>query len=442
MDLRALAAEHLEHARARTLGLLAPIPDDAQCRQVSTLMSPLVWDLAHIGHYEELWLLRQLTGASPTDERFDDIYDAFRHPRAERPQLDILDAPRARAFDAQVRARVLNVLENLDLDRDEPLLRDAFVYGMVIQHEHQHDETMLATIQLMDDFVYPLLNNELPPRPTRRVTAARPNGMMVRFGGGTFLLGADAGTALAEPWAYDNEHPLVEVEVPPFTIDVTPVTNAEYLAFILDGGYDDPRLWTAAGREWRNAEQAVAPLFWQREGPRSWARRRFGRVEDVRPDEPVEHVCWFEADAYCRWAGKRLPSEIEWELAASWDPTTGTKRRYPWGDSDPEPALANLGQLRFGPMAAGVYPGGASPLGCEQMIGDIWEWTSSDFHGYPGFAPFPYREYSEVFFGDQYKVLRGGSWATHPVAARATFRNWDFPIRRQIFSGFRGARDA
>ena len=168
---------------------------------------------------------------------------------------------------------------------------------------------------------------------------------------------------------------------------------------------------------------------------------RFGNLEELPPDEPVQHVCWYEADAFARWAGKRLPSEAEWERAATWEAESG-KRRYPWGDRAPDDELANLGGGRFGPTVAGSYPDAESPEGVRQLIGDVWEWTSSDFGGYPGFESFPYDEYSEVFFGDEYKVLRGPSWAAHPVVARATFRNWDFPIRRQIFAGFRCARDA
>jgi gamma-glutamyl hercynylcysteine S-oxide synthase len=170
-------------------------------------------------------------------------------------------------------------------------------------------------------------------------------------------------------------------------------------------------------------------------------RIRFGRREPLPGAEPVQHVCWFEADAYARWAGKRLPTEAEWEKAATWD-RVGEKRRYPWGDEEPGDEHANLGQRRFGPAPAGSFPAGASAWGCQQLLGEVWEWTSSDFAPYPGFEAFPYREYSEVFFGSEYKVLRGGSWATHPVVARGTFRNWDYPIRRQIFAGFRCARDA
>jgi iron(II)-dependent oxidoreductase len=165
-------------------------------------------------------------------------------------------------------------------------------------------------------------------------------------------------------------------------------------------------------------------------------------VRPLDPARPVCHVCYHEAEAYARFAGKRLPTEAEWEAAASWDPATGAARRYPWGDEPWTPELANLDQLGFDTASVGAYPRNVSPLGCYGMIGDVWEWTASDLHGYPGFEPFPYREYSEAFFGTEYKVLRGGSWATRPGAVRVTFRNWDYPIRRQIFSGFRCARDA
>jgi iron(II)-dependent oxidoreductase len=245
-----------------------------------------------------------------------------------------------------------------------------------------------------------------------------------------------------DPWAYDNEMPAHEVELAPFWIDTAPVDNASFLGFVGSGGYGDSRWWTEEGWAWRQKAGLEHPQFWQREGAGSWSRRRYGRIEALPLDEPVQHVCWYEADAFARWAGKRLPTEAEWEMAASWDSTARRKLRFPWGDEAPEEHRANLGQRRFGPAPVGAYPAGASPWGCHQMVGDVWEWTSTDFLPYPGFASFPYREYSEVFFGGGYKVLRGGSWATHPVAIRTTFRNWDWPIRRQIFCGFRCARDA
>jgi iron(II)-dependent oxidoreductase len=390
VDARERVVTGLEDARARTLRMLAPVGDADLVRQVSPLMSPLVWDLAHVGHYEELWLLRNLAGASPSDEHFDDIYDAFKHPRRDRPSLPILGPPEARTFVADVRNRVLDVLASVDLAGEDPLLRDGFVYGMVIQHEHQHDETMLATLQLMDDFAHPDAGDWRP----REVEEAAG---MVDVDGGPFLLGSD------DAWVYDNERPGHQVDVPPFRIDRTPVTNSQYRAFVEDGGYDDARLWGADGWAWRQETEAAAPQYWRRESAGDWSRRRYGRQEELPPDEPVQHVCWHEADAFARWRGARLPTEAEWEKAASVD---------------------------------------GEPDAPRHMLGGVWEWTATDFHGYPGFASFPYREYSEVFFGPEYKVLRGGSWATDPSVRRATFRNWDYPIRRQIFAGFRCAEDA
>jgi iron(II)-dependent oxidoreductase len=428
MDLKARVAGELEAVRRRSLDLLAPVPDPDLRRQVSPIMSPLVWDLAHVGNYEELWLLREAAGRPPVDASLDSLYDAFRHPRKNRPSLPLLGPPEARRYIAEVRGRVLDALDAVDLDAG-PLVSRAFVYGMVVQHEHQHDETMLATLQLMGDAAY----RPVAPAPPAATPVGRDE---VLVPAGPFVMGTDD-----EAWAYDNEGPAHAVDLPAFRIDATPVTNRRYLEFMADGGYQRPELWAAEGWAWRQEEGAAHPQFWRQEGDGSWSRVRFGWREDVPPDEPVQHVCWYEADAFARWAGRRLPTEAEWEKAASWAPD-GRKRRYPWADGDPTPALANLGQRHFRPAPAGAYPGGRSAWGAHQMVGDVWEWTASDFEAYPGFRSFPYREYSEVFFGSGYKVLRGGSWATDPVAVRTTFRNWDFPIRRQIFAGFRCARDA
>jgi gamma-glutamyl hercynylcysteine S-oxide synthase len=420
----ALAAE-LDAARSRTLELLEPLSDEELVRQHSPLMSPLAWDLAHTGHFEELWLLRRIAGEQASDGRFDRVYDAFESPRAERQNLELLSPAEARAYAADVRARVLDVLEGIDLDSGDRLLRDAFVYRMIIQHEYQHQETILATLQLRDG-AYPFEDEPDPPHePSAQAE--------VLVEGGAFVMGTDDTS-----WAYDNERDAHEVELPAFWIDRVPVTNGAYLEFVEAGGYSDPRHWSEDGWAWRTETDAQHPQFWNLEGGGGWTRARFGQRETVPADEPVQHVSWFEADAYARWAGKRLPTEAEWEKAATWDPDEG-KRRYPWGDDAPGPEHANLGQRRFRPAAAGSFAEGESPWGCRQLLGEVWEWTSSDFLPYPGFEAFPYREYSEVFFGSEYKVLRGGSWATHPLVARATFRNWDYPIRRQIFAGFRCA---
>jgi iron(II)-dependent oxidoreductase len=421
--------EDLGRARART-GVLTEALDDAELvRQHSRLMSPLVWDLAHIGNQEELWLLRDVGGREPIlPETVDQLYDAFQHPRADRPALPLLDPAASRRYVGEVRTKVIDLLERTPLHGTR-LTEGGFVFGMIAQHEQQHAETMLATHQLrVGD---PVLSAPPPPLPAAGRLPAE-----VLVPSGPFTMGTSV-----HPWALDNERPAHQVVVDAFWLETVPVSNADYQDFIADGGYQQRRWWAPAG--WRHVQTAglSAPLFWHVEG-RDWLRRRFGRMEPIPADEPVMHVCWYEADAYARWAGKRLPTETEWEKAARHDPVTGTSRQYPWGDDDANAERANLGQDHLQPAAVGAYPAGASPLGIHQLIGDVWEWTSSDFSGYPGFAAWPYREYSEVFFGPDYKVLRGGSFAADRVACRGTFRNWDYPIRRQIFAGFRCARDA
>ena len=432
--LRASIAEHLQAARARTLLLTEAVDDGDLARQHSRLMSPLVWDLAHIGNQEELWLLRDVGGRDPIlPETVDRLYDAFQHPRADRPALPLLDPAKSRRYVAEVRDRVTGLLESTPL-HGRRLLEGGFVFGMILQHEQQHDETMLATHQLRAG--EPVLSAPPPPLPSRAGSGRLNGPAEVLVPAGPFTMGTDT-----EPWALDNERPAHQVDVAAFWIDTTPVTNADYRAFIDDGGYRDPRWWHPNGWAHRREADLTAPLFWSPEGA-GWSRRRFGRVEPVPDDEPVLHVCWYEADAYARWAGRRLPTEPEWEKAARYDPATGRSRRYPWGDDDPTPERANLGQRHLQPAPVGAYPAGASPLGVQQLIGDVWEWTSSTFTGYPGFAAWPYPEYSQVFFSNEYRVLRGGSFGADPVACRGTFRNWDYPIRRQIFAGFRCARDA
>ena len=377
-------ARRLDASRARSLRLLEPLDDEALCAQHSPLMSPLVWDLAHVGNYEDLWLVRRLGSAAVLAE-IDELYDAFLQPRARRPALPLLSPSEARQYVGRVRGRALEILDRLDLDTEDPLTSGGFVHRMVIQHEHQHDETMLATLQLSG-----LLVDVVAP-------AAQPldwsGAGEVRVAGGEFTMGTDL-----DPWALDNERPAHQVDVATFFIDAAPVDNAAWREFIDDRGYDRRSLWSDAGWRWRSEEEHHAPLFWNREASEGWTERRLGRTFDLSPHQPVQHVCWYEAEAFARWAGRRLPSEAEWEKARS--------------------------------------------VGALQGVGFGWEWTSSDFGPYPGFRSFPYREYSEVFFGPDYKVLRGASWATDETVARPTFRNWDLPIRRQIFSGVRTARSA
>jgi iron(II)-dependent oxidoreductase len=422
-------AEALLEARARTLLLVAPLTDAELRMQHDPLMSPILWDLGHIAHFEELWLTRNLDGPIEFVE-MPGLYNPFEHPRSTRGGLALPGLPDVRRVFDEIRARVLARLDRPDDAPDHPLLQDGYVYRMVLQHEYQHNETILQTLQLKQGRPYtPYARVDLPGAPSAGAAAG-----MVRFPGGVVQIGTDDRSA-----AYDNERPRHAVEVAPFRIDVHPVTNGDYLRFMEAGGYTSGRHWSEAGREWLAESGVTAPRYWERRDG-AWITRTMDRVAPVNPAHPVCHVCWYEAEAYARWAGKRLPTEVEWETAASWDPA-GPPRTYPWGDAAPTRRHANLDQLGFGTAPVGAYPDNVSPLGCRGMIGDVWEWTASDFGPWPGFESFPYREYSEVFFGSEYKVLRGGSWATRPGAVRNSFRNWDYPIRRQIFSGFRCARD-
>jgi len=426
MDLKDRISTDLDEARRRTEELLAPVDDERLTTQYDHLMSPPVWDYAHIGVFEELWLVQRLSGAPPMDDELMRTYNAIDTPRVVRGRRELLDRARSAAYMEEVRRRALALLEEVSLDAEHPLLRDGFVYDLVVQHEHQHDETILQTLQLTPG----TYRETLPELPAGRPVEHD----MVSVPAGRYPIGTDAHAP------YDNEHGRHEVELAAFAIDRFPVTNGQYLEFLADGGYRREELWSEDGREWRWTFGIEAPEYWTCQDGQ-WRTVRYGHVLPVDPRLPVAHVSYFEAEAYARWAGRRLPSETEWEVAASWDPATGRARRHPWGDEKPAAEHANLDQRLLTAAPVGAYPAGASALGCEQMLGDVWEWTCSDFVPYPSFAPFPYAEYSEPFFGTEFKVLRGGSWATRPRVARNTFRNWDSRLKRLIFSGFRCARD-
>jgi gamma-glutamyl hercynylcysteine S-oxide synthase len=371
---KAAITARLAEARERTLELIEPLDDEQLNRVYSPILSPLAWDLGHIANFEELWLVQTIGRREPLHGGLGRFYDAIENPRRTRGELPILRDAELRAYMADVRERTLDVLDSVEIGPDDPLLREGFVYEMLLAHEFQHNETMLQLLQMVDGYEPPRLLGALP---------AGPSGGSMGEGEGaaaSAMVWIEAGRheigAHAAGFAYDNERPRHEVELAPFEIDRAPVTNAAYLEFM-------------------DAAAAEPPLYWER-GDGGWVSAAMGRRAPIEPDHPVVHVSWEEADAFARWAGKRLPTEFEWE-------------------------------------AAGDRLDGA---------GQVWEWTSSDFRGYEGFEAFPYPEYSQVFFGDEHKVLRGSSWATHPSVVRPSFRNWDLPRRRQIFSGLRCARDA
>ena len=381
---RALYSALLEEARERTLALIEPLSDEDIHRQHSDLLSPIVWDLGHIAAFEDLWLCQRAGGLPPLREDLAEVYDATETPRARRSELPMLRLADAIPYMEAVRERALGVLELVDLSGDgDRLNANGFVWEMLVQHEHQHNETMLQALKLAPAGTYAPSRRPLPGPP-----ASDPRGT-VRVEAGPFVMGFRS-----RGFAYDNERPPHEVDLPAFEIDRVPVTNGDFREFVDDGGYERRELWSDEGWAWRQAEQATGPLYWDGAGN----ERDFERIRPIEPSLPVMHVSWFEADAYARWRGMRLPTEGEWEKAAA-------------GASAHE---ANLDQLAFGPAPAGAYPDGVSDHGMLGAIGDCWEWTSSPFTGYPGFEAFPYPDYSEVFFGGDYRVLRGASWAARP----------------------------
>lgn len=414
---RAAIADRLQHTRSRTRALYAPLADVDVGRAPDPIMSPPVWDLGHIAAYEELWVACRVGGEHSQHPDLQRAYDAFETPRATRAAIRLLDRVGCERWLDDVRERTLSVLDRADLGDDtDPLTRDGFVFDMVAQHEAQHTETVLQALQMFDDGTY-RPSAALAPPAVGDVRRAR-----IEVPGGHFEVGAgDRG------FAYDCERPRHGRRLEPFAIDRLPVTNGDHLAFMADGGYERAELWSAEGWAWRAQTQVVAPLYWYRDGG-EWMTRTFDDHRPVDPMLPVCHVSFWEAQAHASWAGARLPTEAEWERAAA-------------GAGGFALTAANLGQHVFAPAPAGSYEAGASECGCLQMIGDVWEWTSDRFDAYPGFRMFPYPEYAEVFFGGDYRVLRGGSWATQPIAARTTFRNWDHPQRRQIFAGVRLAWD-
>jgi gamma-glutamyl hercynylcysteine S-oxide synthase len=359
-------ADRLAEARRRTYELIEPLDDEQLNRAYSPILSPLAWDLGHIANFEELWLVQTIGRREPLHGELGRFYDAIENPRKTRGELPILRDAELRSYLADVRERTLDVLGEVEIDADaaDPLLREGFVYEMLIAHEQQHNETMLQLLQTVNGYELPSAHADTTFEPPS------PGPEMIAVDGEEHEIGAPA-----TGFAYDNERPRHSVELAPFEIDRAPVSNGAYVAYLEETG-------------------AEPPLYWEGDGEGGWVRTAMGRRDAVDSADPAIHVSWPEADAFARWAGKRLPTEQEWEAA--------------------HPRLQNVGQ--------------------------VWEWTSSEFVAYPGFEPFPYREYSQVFFGDTYKVLRGGAWATARNVMRPSFRNWDLPQRRQIFAGIRCAR--
>jgi iron(II)-dependent oxidoreductase len=412
-------------ARQRTLTLVADLLDEQLLGPRLSIVNPLLWEIGHVAWFQEKWVLRR-DGQQSVRSDADALYDsaAVRHD----VRWDLMLPSRVETLNYMGAVCDL-VLERLQREPDPEL---AYFVLLSVFHEDMHGEAFLYTRQTLG---YPAPVGLVTERGSEGVS--HPLHGDVSFPGGVFQLGATAD----EPFVFDNEKWAHPVELQPFAMARAPVTQAEFAAFVEDAGYSRPELWCPEGWRWRQQANAQQPIHWRRTD-KVWQRRDFQHWLPLEPHRPVLHVNRFEADAYCRWAGRRLPSEAEWEMAAAAESERSPsnlrlrKRRFPWGDDPPTSDHTNLDGHTLGCVDVGALPNGDSAGGCRQMIGNVWEWTASDFLPYPGFVPDPYKEYSQPWFGT-HKVLRGGCWATRARLIRNTWRNFYTPDRRDVWAGFR-----
>jgi iron(II)-dependent oxidoreductase len=438
-------AQWVRDARERTFALIADLEDEKLLGPRLTIVNPLLWEIGHLAWFQEKWVLRHFCKQPPIRGDADALYDSAAIAHDVRWDLPLPGREQTVRYLREVRDRVLETIERGPSD-------DLWYFVQLsVFHEDMHGEAFLYSRQTLG---YPAPSLDGGARSAERGAHddsgasrsalrafAHESGPLpgdAAVPGGTFQLGATAD----EPFVFDNEKWAHDLQVKPFHIARAAVTQAEFAAFVDDGGYRRQPLWSPAGWKWKESAETQSPVYWRRLPGPGWQRRNFDRWVDLEPHRPVMHVNWYEADAYCRWAGRRLPTEAEWEVAAAAVPADGGqrlgpgKRRFPWGDEFPTPRHANLNGLALGCLAVDAVPEGESAFGCRQMIGNVWEWTASDFLPYPGFVADPYKEYSQPWFGT-HKVLRGGCWATQARLLRNTWRNFYTPDRRDIWAGFR-----
>ena len=436
MGAEAMQAERLcrwvTDARSRTLELVDDLSDEQLQGQPLATVNPLLWEIGHVAWFQEKWVLRHFGRCQPLCAETDHLYDSAAIAHETRWDLPLFSRQKAWRYLADVHDRVLDLVASTTCD---PKL--SYFVKLSVFHEDMHAEAFTYMRQTLGFPPPPMAVRQLEEPQQAAAGSADPD---VEHPGGTFLLGSGRN----EPFVFDNEKWAHPVQVKPFAIARTPVTQFDFARFVDDAGYQRRGFWSDAGWQWRSDNHPLAPVYWQRDPAAQWLRRDYDRWVRLEPDRPVVHVNAFEAEAYCRWAGRRLATEAEWELAAAADIVSGAglgqgKRRYPWGNQDPDPQRTNVDGYYGDPIGVHALPAGDTPRGCRQMMGNVWEWTASDFGPYPGFVPDPYKEYSKPWFGTR-RVLRGGCWATRARLLRNTWRNFFPPDRRDLWAGFRTCR--
>jgi gamma-glutamyl hercynylcysteine S-oxide synthase len=424
-------AQMVTDAHERTIELVRDLADTQLVVPHTDVVNPFLWELGHVAFFYDIFLLRILGATKFLLEGAENLYDSFRVDHCDRWGLPLP----LREGTLDYKNRVLDsVLKRLD--SREPGTEETYLYLLSVLHEDMHGEAFAYMRQTLEYPAPALSITEDGSRLSEIGGGPLPGD--VEIPGGIFQLGATPDL----PFVFDNEKWAHSVEVASFRIARAPVTNSEFAEFVSDRGYLRRELWSPQGWMWRTKAGVQRPLYWH-SGQSGWLRRHFNRLVPLEAYAPVIHVNWYEAEAYCQWAGRRLPTEAEWEMAAGTEPTpdgtgiTGRKRRYPWGDEPPTLERANLDGRSLGCVDVGAFAAGDSAFGCRQMVGNIWEWTASPFYPFPGFTvDSPYREYSAPWFGYR-NVLKGGAWATRPRLVRNTFRNFFLPDRRDVFAGFR-----
>jgi len=426
----------LSEARQTTLGLIADLADEQLIGPKLAIVNPLLWEIGHVAWFQEHWALRHLRGLTPDLVKGDALYNSSKVAHAARWDLPLPARKETLDYMRRVLERVVGLLESQrgrELSRDE-----VYFHRLALFHEDMHGEAIAYTRQTLG-YPAPRL------RHSHGVTSSADGGGRlageVEIPGGVFGLGATPDQA----FVFDNEKWRHAVTVAPFAMARAAVSNAEFAAFVDDRGYERREVWSDAGWAWRERAEAGHPVYWYLGAGRRWFQRVYNAVVPLAEDLPVMHVNWYEADAYCRWAKRRLPSEAEWELAAAAEPApdghgiSHAERRFPWGAAAPDARTANLDGAAGGLVDTGALAAGDSAFGVRQMAGNVWEWTADDFAPYPGFVADPYEDYSQPWF-HTHKVLRGGCWFTRSRLIRNTWRNFYTPDRRDVWCGFRTAR--
>ncbi len=427
----------MQATRKKTLQMLADIPDALMNLRVHDFYSPIGWHFGHIGMTEEAWTRVQASDMPPRDSAlsflFANLPENSRDNRVNLPPRKAIIA-----YLKDTRQEAINALQQADINTDNPLLSDAYAWDFAHQHECQHQETIAELRQLLAMHTRRGEDSFTPEQGEFVLHPAQPM-QMANIQGGTFRMGSDA------QCDYDNEKDAHDITVASFRLDKTPVTAGQWVAFMQDGGYNRPELWNPEGWTWRQAENAAMPEYWRKAG-RGYGQYTAHGLTPISPYQPVMSLSWYEADAYARWMGKRLPTEAEWEFAARYDPGTGKTRLYPWGNTRPGLYRADFGQIRPDPYPMVVLnlapdSGGyqASATGVQYLTGSAWEWTATPFLPYAGFRAFPYDGYSQDHMDGRHFVCKGGSWASSARVLRASFRNWYVPTYRQGFLGLRCA---